>query len=100
MRIWLAITASRRISRFSVVVSFSCLCAPAALAQPVQVGGEAYIKLPDLSSVNFQGVDGHKLLSIGILFCILALGFGLAIFFQLKAPPGDRPFPQTSDLTY
>jgi len=45
----------------------------AALAQsaPDTVGGEAGLKLPDLSQISFLGMDGHKLLTIGILFCIL-----------------------------
>ena len=37
--------------------------------------GEANLKLPDLSQVNFLGVDGHTLLLWGILFCV----FGLAL---------------------
>jgi len=41
------------------------------------VGGEASLKLPDLSQVLFLGIDGHRLLMIGILFCIFGLGFGL-----------------------
>jgi K(+)-stimulated pyrophosphate-energized sodium pump len=51
------------------------LSAAAAHASPEPAGGEANLKLPDLSSVNFLGMDGHKLLLFGILFCI----FGLAL---------------------
>ena len=32
-----------------------------------EVGGEASLKLPDLSQVTFLGIDGHKLLLFG--FC-------------------------------
>ena len=41
----------------------------AAWAQSTdEVGGEATLKLPDLSQVLFLGIDGHRLLTIGILF--------------------------------
>ena len=33
-------------------------------------GGEASLKLPDLSSVSFRGVNGPSLLLIGIGFCV------------------------------
>jgi len=58
---------------------FLTLGATMALAQPEQVSGEANLKLPDLSSVQFLGMNGHNLLLIGILFCIFGLGFGLVI---------------------
>ncbi len=100
MRTWLASLASRRISKFVAIFFFSLLCSSAAFAQPGQVGGEANLKLPDLSSVSFQGVDGHKLLSIGILFCILGLGFGLAIYSRLKNLPVHRSMREMSELIY
>ena len=34
----------------------------AASAGPDTAGGEASLKLPDLSQVKFLGIDGHKLL--------------------------------------
>ena len=52
---------------------FLTVGATAALAQPEQVSGEANLKLPDLSSVQFLGMNGHNLLLIGILFCIFGL---------------------------
>ena len=55
------------------------------------VGGEASLKLPDLSQVTFLGgIDGHKLLLVGLLFCV----FGLAIWSRhLYAPeePAGAP---------
>ena len=47
-------------------------------------GGEANLVLPDLSSVNFFGMNGHALLMIGLLFCAGGLLFGLTIYVQLK----------------
>ncbi len=81
-----------RIFKFAAIaVSFLTLSASAVLAQPEQVSGEASLKLPDLRSVTFfGGWDGHFLLSIGILFCIFGLGFGLAIYSRLKSLPVHR----------
>jgi K(+)-stimulated pyrophosphate-energized sodium pump len=75
--------------------------ASAAFAQPSgEVGGEANLKLPDLSSVNFLGMNGHNLLTIGILFCIFGLGFGLTIYVRLKNLPVHRAMREISELIY
>jgi len=63
-------------------------------------GGEANLKLPDLSSVNFLGIDGHKLLLFGILFCIFGLLFGLVIYTRLKNLPVHRAMREISELIY
>jgi K(+)-stimulated pyrophosphate-energized sodium pump len=80
------------------------LGAAAAFAQsPVEAeapGGEANLKLPDLSSVNFLGIDGHKLLLFGILFCIFGLVFGLVIYTRLKNLPVHRAMREISELIY
>jgi K(+)-stimulated pyrophosphate-energized sodium pump len=75
-----------------------------ALAQPggEAAGGEASLKLPDLSSVPFLNgaIDGHKLLMIGILFCIFGLGFGMVIYMRLKNLPVHRSMREISELIY
>ena len=38
-----------------------------------EVGGEANLKLPDLSQVSFLGINGHQLLLYGIGICVLGL---------------------------
>ncbi len=80
------------------------LTAGYALAQPAapatEEGGEAALKLPDLSSVSFLGVNGHSLLMIGLLFCIFGLGFGMAIFMRLKNLPVHRSMREISELIY
>src|SRR5437868_5955139 len=76
------------------------LAASVALAQPSSEGGEASLKLPDLSSVSFLGIDGHKLLLIGILFCLFGLGFGLTIYMRLKNLPVHRAMLEISELIY
>jgi K(+)-stimulated pyrophosphate-energized sodium pump len=105
MRTWLADLVSegcrfaRR--RAAAVTAFVALAASAAAAQPAsEVGGEAGLKLPDLSSVSFLGIDGHKLLMIGIIFCIAGLGFGLAIYMRLKNLPVHRAMLEISELIY
>jgi K(+)-stimulated pyrophosphate-energized sodium pump len=105
MRNWLANLVSRG-SRFAqgravAVLALVTLGASAALAQPAQeAGGEAGLKLPDLSSVSFLGIDGHRLLMVGILFCIAGLGFGLAIYMRLKNLPVHRAMLEVSELIY
>ena len=72
-----------------------------AHAQPEQTGGgEANLVLPDLSSVSFFGMTGHNLLTIGLLFCVGGLLFGLAIYVQLKNLPVHRTMLEISDLIY
>ena len=78
--------------------------AATALAQPAaeSAGGEASLKLPDLSSVSFLNgaIDGHRLLMIGILFCIFGLGFGMVIYMRLKNLPVHRSMREISELIY
>ena len=102
---WLADLVSRGSwlarGRAAAVAAFVAVAASAALAQPAsEVGGEAGLKLPDLSSVSFLGMDGHKLLMIGIIFCIAGLGFGLAIYMRLKNLPVHRAMLEISELIY
>jgi K(+)-stimulated pyrophosphate-energized sodium pump len=75
--------------------------AATALAQP-EPGGEASLKLPDLSSVSFLNgaIDGHKLLLIGIIFCVFGLGFGMVIYMRLKNLPVHRSMREISELIY
>ena len=103
MRIWSASLASRwpTIAGFAAL-TFSLLTffASPALAQPEQVSGEANLKLPDLSSVTFLGMNGHNLLLIGIAFCVFGLCFGLAIYSRLKNLPVHRAMREISELIY
>ncbi|HEY0566397.1 MAG TPA: sodium-translocating pyrophosphatase [Terriglobales bacterium] len=63
-------------------------------------GGEANLVLPDLSSVNFLGMNGHNLLLIGLLFCAAGLLFGLVIYTQLKNSPVHSSMREISELIY
>jgi K(+)-stimulated pyrophosphate-energized sodium pump len=79
-------------------VILTLLGAASALAE--EVGGEAGLKLPDLSQVTFLGIDGHKLLLFGIVICIFGLGFGLAIYSHLKNLPVHKSMLDVSELIY
>jgi K(+)-stimulated pyrophosphate-energized sodium pump len=66
------------------------------------VGNEASLKLPDLSSVSFLNgaIDGHKLLLVGIAVCVLGLIFGLVIYSRLKNLPVHKSMLDVSELIY
>ena len=86
-------------------LTFAGMIAVVAGASPVLAasheGGEASLKLPDLSSVTFfGGLDGHRLLLVGIVICVLGLGFGLAIYMNLKKLPVHRAMREISELIY
>ncbi|HET9743438.1 MAG TPA: sodium-translocating pyrophosphatase [Terriglobales bacterium] len=62
--------------------------------------GEANLRIPKLSTVNFLGMDGHSLLLIGLIFCVLGLLFGLMIYIKLKNLPVHRSMRDMSELIY
>src|SRR5947209_2328681 len=96
----IASSSHRIFQSVAALFLFLTVGASAALAQPEQVSGEANLKLPDLSSVQFFGMDGHRLLLIGILFCVFGLGFGLVIYTRLKNLPVHRAMREISELIY
>src|SRR3979490_2785657 len=82
----------------AAALSLTLLGAASALAD--EAGGEANLKLPDLSQVTFLGIDGPKLLLFGIVICIFGLGFGLAIYSRLKNLPVHKSMRDISELIY
>ena len=92
--------APRCLGKAATVLSAIALSAFAARAQAPEAAGEANLKLPDLSQVNFFGMDGHKLLLFGILFCVFGLFFGLTIYQRLKNLPVHRSMREISELIY
>ena len=103
MRTWSAQFVSVRsaIARAMAFVALLFVTTTCALAQPAgEVGGEAALKVPDLSTVSFLGINGHNLLMIGIVFCVFGLGFGMAIFVRLKNLPVHRSMLDISELIY
>ena len=105
MRTWNAnlVSVGRRFARtLATLATLLLLTASCALAQPAEEGGEAALKLPDLKSVSFlnNAIDGHRLLLIGLLFCVFGLGFGMAIYMRLKNLPVHRAMREISELIY
>jgi K(+)-stimulated pyrophosphate-energized sodium pump len=105
MRTWLATacaTGCRITKKCAALAAITLVAAGAVLARATEEipGGEAGLKLPNLSQVQFLGIDGHKLLTIGILFCILGLVFGLVIYTRLKNLPVHRAMREISELIY
>ncbi len=84
--------------RLGWIASVLFLATSSALAE--RRGGEASLKLPDLSSVDFLGMSGHHILMIGLLFCVFGLLFGLVIYMQLKNLPVHRAMREISELIY
>jgi K(+)-stimulated pyrophosphate-energized sodium pump len=64
------------------------------------LGGEANLILPDLSLVDFRGVNGRTLLMGGLLISALGLLFGLVVFSHLKHLPVHPAMREVSELIY
>jgi K(+)-stimulated pyrophosphate-energized sodium pump len=73
---------------------------PAQTAAPGGSGGEADLIVPDLSQVEFRGINGRSLLMGGLAVCALGLLFGLMTFTQLKNLPVHRSMLEVSELIY
>jgi len=89
-----------RTRRLSFLSLLFCVLSPALASAQDHGGGEANLMLPDLSSVDFLGVNGHNLLLYGLIFCVGGLLFGLAIYVQLKNLPVHRSMREISELIY
>jgi K(+)-stimulated pyrophosphate-energized sodium pump len=102
MRTWLASAWSlgSRFVKGSVAAAGLSLFTGAAALAAEEAGGEAALKVPDLSQVSFLGIDGHKLLLFGIVFCVFGLIFGLAIYSRLKGMAVHKSMRDISELIY
>ncbi len=91
-----------RWGRFAgVITTLVLLGGGAAFAQPAApVGGEANLQLPDLTQVQFLGMNGHQLLMWGPAFCVLGMIFGLVIYFNLKKMPAHKSMLEVSELIW
>src|SRR5713101_7008934 len=102
MLTWLANawSLSCRFTKFGAAAAvLTMLTAASALAE--ELGGEANLKLPELSQVKFLGrTDGHTLLLFGIVICIFGLLFGLTIYSRLKNLPVHKSMLDISELIY
>src|SRR3984893_3357331 len=71
-------------------------------AAPVQHqrGGEANLKIPDLSQVSFGGMSGRTLLQRGVIVCLCGSAFGMVIYKQLEGLPVHQSMREISELIY
>ncbi len=90
----------RPATALGAILTVLLLNASVVFAQPSGAGGEADLRVPDLSAVNFLGMNGHRILLIGIFFCFLGLLFGLGIYMRLKKLPVHRAMGEVSELIY
>src|SRR5689334_13261774 len=67
---------------------------------PLMAQGEAELKLPDLSTGLFQGVNGRTLLMAGLGVSILGLVFGLLMYKHLRDLPVHASMLEISELIY
>jgi len=86
----------------SIVAFLASIAVTPAFAQGASDAGvgEANLKLPDLSQVDFLGINGHKLLLLCMIFCIFGMLFGLTIYRRLKNLPVHRAMREISELIY
>ena len=107
------LTGMHRLRRMCVFIAAVFLCA--AISRPVTFAqgfspdqavaathgtGEASLMLPDLSRVDFWGINARTMLKAGLLMCLLGLLFGLVIFRQLKSLPVHQSMRDISELIY
>jgi K(+)-stimulated pyrophosphate-energized sodium pump len=109
---WKGLHTPRILMRLLSGFSFLVFMAAGAVAQTEapgghRAGGEANLKLPDLSGVSFLkgldglgGTSGRTLLLSGLIVCALGLLFGLLIYTQLKRLPVHRSMREISELIY
>ena len=111
----MSVTVQRVVKRLVIPVLLLCaLAATSRVALALQVepppgqsevaqrtgGGEANLVLPDLSVVDFRGVNGRTLLMGGLLVAGLGLLFGLMAFSELKNLPVHPAMLEVSELIY
>ena len=78
----------------AAVLLFTVLLASAAVAS------EAELKIPDLSTVSFLGMNGHNLLVWGLLICILGMVFGFVQYTQIRNLPVHQSMREISELIW
>ena len=85
---------SRRVKPLFLLALF------ALAGTPLLAQGEAELKLPDLGTVLFQGINGRTLLMAGIGVSLLGLVFGLVMYTHLRNLPVHESMLEISELIY
>ncbi len=96
-----------RASDSPVGIGAKCVAALAAVTAVVAgpsalFASEASIRMPDLSSVKFlnNSINGHTLLALGLIVCVIGLIFGLIIYKSLQNMPVHKSMLEVSELIY
>jgi K(+)-stimulated pyrophosphate-energized sodium pump len=61
---------------------------------------EADLRIPRLDQERFMGMNGHMLLTIGLVICLGGLAFGLYYYRKLKSLPVHKSMLEVSELIY
>ena len=85
---------SRRVKPLFLLALF------ALAGTPLLAQGEAELKLPDLSTALFQGINGRTLLMGGLVVAVLGLVFGLLMYKHLRNLPVHESMLEISELIY
>ena len=72
----------------------------ALMGSPLLAQGEAELKLPDLSTALFQGINGRSILMGGLVVALLGLVFGLLMYKHLRNLPVHESMLEISELIY
>ncbi len=83
-----------RIALLCVLALAACMIASTASAS------EADLKVPDLSTVNFVGINGHNLLLFGLIICVGGSLFGAFQFTRIRRLPVHKSMLEVSELIY
>jgi len=76
------------------------LAVAALLVASPAFASEAELKMPDLSSVDFSGINGHNLLLTGLVICVLGMVFGLIQYVQIRDLPVHKAMREISELIW
>ena len=83
------------------LIAFFALALSAPLMAQETGAGEASLKLPSLSTVNFLGgISGSSLLMGGMVVSFLGFIFGLIIYVRLRNMPVHDSMREVSELIY
>jgi len=85
---------SRRVKPLFLLALF------ALAGTPLLAQGEAELKLPDLSTALFQGINGRAILMGGLVVAVLGLVFGLLMYKHLRNLPVHESMLEISELIY
>jgi K(+)-stimulated pyrophosphate-energized sodium pump len=86
--------------RAGPAVAATAAAAALLLWPATAAANEAKITLPDLRSQRFFGVDGHTLLTLGLVIAALGIVFGLVVYGQIRRLPVHRSMGEVSELIY